>query len=1704
MESRMLRKNALRWISFCLYHGSSGVCLLCLVPGYCTTMEPGEPVRSNMDEHTRSNTRRLSSILKAPRTPLKVLAVENEDFQEEQTQKIEKKRKYRRVSFATTNDIMYISSPGRNEDPDITGTNCQKERNCATENVSQQIIGMETLLKAPLHVSQQNKENVFHTDVQHHDSDKTVLFSGEDSAYMDMTHCHTIVIDANADEINSASKCGIANFVFELGMVKSTNSENSLQSDSVFYRSPTASKNQIQESEMGDFVVNSSKKSDGTFTGGKKPTNIFQCSEESVNKTDAHSFFSKLAAQSGIIDKENQYPVTRKLECAEKSVRSFPSKKNALDFDHSVVFSGSDNMDMTESHTVFIDGREILLKNPRRNMEVAHTQTIAADVSQLTAAEKLSKFDQDDMEMTGSQTVVIDAHVTHGMFNPTFHSQKSLLTSREMVPFSENDAGVEMKRGNMTSARETKNCPTENRANVKLFNSVNPVSQWANCSTGQYDDSSPSSKLDARLLFSKLAQKSVTGKENETPVSMGKLQYSTNNQAVLSDPDDMEITRSQTVVIGMANPSLVTAMKNGKKSFSYMPKDKTVIFSEEDYGMDMTTALTLPIEENSHIPTTGDKTMERMTPIMKAISEADVLDGTKLTANRLVTARSSISANLSSDSQDMEMTKRQNAVDSKKHSADITNPLFRSRTKTHSYRSANKTNVLSDQDCGVDRTTRVAVPVNKNEQLLSAKDCKETAETLQCAIMAGVEAPVDDINAVISLTSNPKKASGPVLTTDSPNHKRDSLRNETRSRLDTTQISPSCKTFIFSEDDYNIEMTRAGTVRTESHCNAEVATTKYSSANSIVSCLDQLHTGLASSAIYQGGSSKIWTMDQDPKTATSDFSLNVAHSTVPVTDKQAVDIIERSSVPVVLCNDANNVFAVDCAEATSKADCSVKKEDSLSIDPLVSSQKQKKIVKAVSKNPRRVSLADVKSQLENIRGMINEPEDIVNRCLTAPLPQLGSDFEGRETIFESTKCSPNKENFNTQNTLKEHETNLWEDSAVNKQNTNMTAPVNIWERKTPVTRMAFGGFLPKLPQKAKVGDQNNSGGLLKKSVACDTSHQSSSNAVENIEDEILPEISSEEDFTETLESQVPTCTTVEENPSSGSSNLTPLDEPGFVESVQNVIQSLKRSLPVDGHEETVSGERKMRKSPDPNYAGSSIIDIAEENLPSLMTKSLDTINISNSTTFMRADGTFENSAQRCSQYDMDFEAAEYEYDLQKKLEDGSITVREFLKIFAIDFVIHRPRQSVLPDNFALAQKVEDLFVEKYINRPKQRVYEDETRELSKMVEKLKSRMWEQDKPLKTINHSFWESVKSFSEEQFKALGSKLKERKAYFRKKSKAFSHEMKKDLYVNLVQTTQLAEQNLQEKIASVDDLLKNLDECLQDLQSELDLLDSECVNGVNINVNSALLCTLKAKEQELESLNTTVAEKERIIGELKLEKNSTHDKINSMMEETKELEKYKAVMDRLNEWKLCEKTADRAHFNFLYGSVQLEVLFESHANGTEQTVKVVNKVGDIRFHLQLDERNSQDYACLVHKLIAQFIHTKCNWVKEYPTESDIPLASTLLHDVGLVVSRCRALGEEIHRLKKWGSIKLDILDIACRDTQIKVVFSSLKVSAKFEVTLVVTPAYPVCSLQVLHFQNYIGNIRMYQIEDIVTSIAPSKNYLTRIVKKIHEALLK
>ncbi|KAJ7344845.1 hypothetical protein JRQ81_000795 [Phrynocephalus forsythii] len=144
------------------------------------------------DSTDRTNKRRISSILKAPRTPLRDLGSGNELIQECIVEKPQKNS--RRVSFADT------------------------IKNDELEIVPCEITGMNTLLHAPIQTSLQQTE-VFNanTGPEWNKMDKTLIFSEENE--MDMTSGCTIMIThdiRNCQETDNNGKIDFKLFSAEL------------------------------------------------------------------------------------------------------------------------------------------------------------------------------------------------------------------------------------------------------------------------------------------------------------------------------------------------------------------------------------------------------------------------------------------------------------------------------------------------------------------------------------------------------------------------------------------------------------------------------------------------------------------------------------------------------------------------------------------------------------------------------------------------------------------------------------------------------------------------------------------------------------------------------------------------------------------------------------------------------------------------------------------------------------------------------------------------------------------------------------------------------------------------------------------------------------------------------------------------------------------------------------------------------------------------------------------------------------------------------------------------------------------------------------------------------------------------------------------------------------------------------------------------
>ncbi|AWP20304.1 putative protein CASC5 [Scophthalmus maximus] len=477
------------------------------------------------------------------------------------------------------------------------------------------------------------------------------------------------------------------------------------------------------------------------------------------------------------------------------------------------------------------------------------------------------------------------------------------------------------------------------------------------------------------------------------------------------------------------------------------------------------------------------------------------------------------------------------------------------------------------------------------------------------------------------------------------------------------------------------------------------------------------------------------------------------------------------------------------------------------------------------------------------------------------------------------------------------------------------------------------------------------------------------------------------------------------------------------------------------------------------------------------------------TASVRCEATFESTFKQ-SLFESQLE--DYASDVQKKLDDGTITVLEFFNLFNIDFVIHNPRQSVLPGRRLSDTDCTtmDVLKDRHISRPKQTVYETDVLNLTEKVEGLKVRMQDLDKPLKMVNKPLWEEIRNCSERELKSFGASLKERNNFFRKTSKAQSHEMKEVLYSNIVQANLEEQQKLRGTIEEADEMIKSLDDCICELEAELAAVGEKGFLDKP---------SLKSRQEEMKNVTEALADTERQTIEVELQKKHNSSKLNRLKAETRNLESHVTVLQMVNEWRFGEQSDSCTVYTFLHDTLHLQLVYEK-SKGTDADTQSERKISHISFKLQLDDEKSQFHARLVHQLLSGYIEGETPWVKKYPTSRHVP---KLLHDVGLVVSRCRLLGEELRLLKLWGGLRLDILDISCVDTRLHVVFSRLKTLSKFEVVFSVSLIDRLCVVEVESFHNVMGNTTIQQIKEIVASFSPAKNLVTRIVKKIHHDLL-
>ncbi|XP_034555673.1 kinetochore scaffold 1 isoform X2 [Notolabrus celidotus] len=746
---------------------------------------------------------------------------------------------------------------------------------------------------------------------------------------------------------------------------------------------------------------------------------------------------------------------------------------------------------------------------------------------------------------------------------------------------------------------------------------------------------------------------------------------------------------------------------------------------------------------------------------------------------------------------------------------------------------------------------------------------------------------------------------------------------------------------------------------------------------------------------------------------------------------------------------------------------------------------------APSRKSRRMSLADLHSKMRRLSHLINTaPDTVAMDSCTAPLPESENNMD--QSQKERTKTLPVVE--------AELETGLanLNENTQEQTSTITTTPFNL-KTKQLISRLSVGSFKAKLPQRTKPDDQKkmNPVGEHTRTMTLSVTNQLNNfdADVSDINDE---ELDSYEDMSETIDSRTPQKTNKQLSPSQKFNLEEPLQDDVFEQDFISAVNGKKRPLPVEENnmgenEKRIRASTEMTDGIKMGFQSPVDGDVASEcdgtitTASSMTTRNKDCSNISH--TGGRCDATSESTFKQ-SLFESQLE--EYASDIQRKFDDGSITVSEFFKLFNIDFVIHNPRQSVNPGRLMSDTDCTpmDVLKDRHIFRPKQMVYESDVLNLTEKVEGLKVRMRDLDKPLRIVNRALWEEMRNASEKELKSFGAKLKERNNFFRKTSKVQSHGTKEILYLQLVQANLEEQQKLRGRIEEADEMIKSLDDCIHELETELAVVEQK---------GSEDRPSLKSTQEELQKVTETLADNDRQLSELEMQKTQNSNKLTRLKTETKNLESRVTALNMLNEWRLGEKRDNCTVYTFLYETFHLLLEFDkSNENAAENQSE--RKISNITFKLQLDDEKSQDHARLVQKLLSEYIKGETSWVERYPTSRHVP---TLLHDVGLVVSRCRLLGEELRLLKMWGGLKLNILNISCVDTQVHIVFSSLKTLSKFEVILSVRLTNQLCVLEVQSFRNMIGGTTIEQIEEIVASFSPAKNLLTRIVKKIHESLL-
>ncbi|XP_066517647.1 kinetochore scaffold 1 isoform X2 [Hoplias malabaricus] len=1591
-------------------------------------MEHSEPLKFGHDPDVFSK-RRISSILKAPRTSMKASGADQDEHQDE-TKPLEKRRNSRRVSFATTNNVHVFTEDRKNESPglaliqNLTGvwvTDVQDKM----ENHF--ITGLDTMLSKPFHILQPNKENFFSDPVLQDECVDRTLLLGEDTGYMDMTHSHTITIDKEMG-INSLN---VLENVTGLCNVKN---QNGVPSKTISHMEKAV------HAEFNDFLASIAKPGAQNLEASAVKNPDLFCIKDTTEE----------------MDKENVIPPHISMQVARCPVIPPPSVLQPRSSEATLL--EQDHMDLTKCHTVVIDKGGV----PRYSPYVIYGNHEATKLVFLN--------DSDDMEITQNQTATINLK-TNG--NVSCCIPLDVDHNRSNIA-SDDTRGIVMD-GYLQEHEANK------KAAMDVFCESHAISSFNQPGSRHTSDENTVHPFQNNLSFDAITvSEDMEITQSQTVVLETKCKgepYSKMRKISSSyrtdDGDRVEIASKpikqktdryvSTVSKLLENKNNVTAPEctlfpNDQNASMELTCQASMFICPDD--MELTACNNLTVESGNILPT---REISRQRTLF--MEPQSVSGDTEKTDD----VQSVLSVPYMAD--DMEITQCQTVVLESKQNVEH-NPLSKSRTRMsllpascgHEFGNQKQKEMahkLTQHATSDQNTESCEVSVPKKQELTDCREIYEKSGREMSVIQDDMELTgcktitIDTkYNPFTSLSLLGLKTPSMPAVLDKD---QISLMEVVSEKPGTILQSTDCKppTLAVAMDPGNLADSRNKSYLADSVLDKDPVCLDVPN-----SCEGPSHNNLKESSSFNFIAENVESSEKNDGMEITQ-TCNITLEQQCYIEFKQEDPIKVNAEALSGISDQIKFQEDEHTLTTNKTVPSVLSECVANDSEFIAKRKQSN-----SDMRRPSSLADLQEKIQNLAQSMKEPNGLLMGSYTAPVPNV--------TVSEECLVHERMERPDSTEHLKESPPL----KNVTSPNFEGFTPFNL---KNCLTRYSLGAVTPKLPSRAKLVCPNqtmpiisNRSESLNQEVEFDFNIQNSNDIIGMIDNEVFPD----EDLSDMMLSNEQEFSAV-----SSSDKVTTEDDASQREKVACEIRDAD-----DGKEGEAS-----EKSWDNNPTATGI-----QNASSLLTKMMDDTSNNGSSIHMKCEAISE-STLRNSQFDSQIDGSvDHEFDFYKTLEDGSLRVNELLSHFGINSVIHKSRPSALPDNFKVAQthKLEDLLRERYIYRPKQKVYEVDCQKLTEIADGFKTQMAEQYKLLRDVNGTLLQDMCAFSNVQLQQFGTKLKEQRAFFRKRSKALSHEMKKVLYSELLKTAQESKQNLVTKIMETDEMLKDLDGCVYGLECELAEMNSIHLGDSLVGNEPAL----KMKQQDLDDLNSKLAETEKHICELEHQRLALVDTMEKIKVEASKINSHITTLNRLNEWQFFERDESGIVFAFLHNTVHLEIKLKNATENKGISEDIEQDV-DISFKFLLNGNHSQPYAGMIHDLLAEYIQAqKQKQMQKYPTSQHIPV---LLHDVSLVVSRLRLLGEEIHQLKKWGGLRLGILKITCMDKLVEIVFSSVKASVKFELSLAVTLDYPFSCLQMKKFQNHIGTTRADQIENILTSVVPSKNYLTKVVKRIHSELM-